>query len=73
MSDAAKLVSKAARAVVQDIDERYDEYHAHLVHRFVEALRIQHSEAGDKAQRRAIETLVKSFGREVSTRLEEVT
>lgn len=71
MSDATKLVSGAASEAVQDIAERYDGYHAHLVGRFVEVLRIQRSEPGDRARRRAIRDLVTSFAAEVSTRLEE--
>ena len=73
MPDATKLVANAAGEAVQDIAERYDGYHAHLVGRFVEVLRIQHSEPGDRARRRAINELVKSFAGEVSARLEEAT
>ena len=73
MPDATKLVANAAGEAVQDIAERYDGYHAHLVSRFVEVLRIQHSEPGDRARRRAINELVKSFAGEVSARLEDAT
>lgn len=73
MSDATKLLSKAAGEAVQDITERYDGYHAHLVGRFVDVLRIQHSEPGDRARRRAIKELVTSFAAEVSARMEEAT
>ena len=73
MPDATKLVANAAGEAVQDIAERYDGYHAHLVSRFVEVLRIQHSEPGDRARRRAINELVTSFAGEVSTRLEDAT
>ena len=68
MPDATKLVSNAAGEAVQDIAERYDGYHAHLVGRFVEVLRIQHSEPGERARRRAINELVTSFADEVSAR-----
>ena len=71
MPDATKLVSNAAGEAVQDIAERYDGYHAHLVGRFVDVLRIQHSEPGDRAQRRAIKELVTSFAGEVSARMED--
>lgn len=71
MPDATKLVSSAAGEAVQDIAERYDGYHAHLVVRFVEVLRIQHSEPGNKAQRRAISDIVTSFASEVAARLED--
>ena len=71
MPEATKLVSNAAREAVQDIAERYDGYHAHLVGRFVEVLRIQHSVPGDRARRRAINELVTSFANEVSARLED--
>ena len=73
MPNATKLVSKAAAQAVQDIAERYDRYHAHLVGRFVDVLRIQHSEPGDRARRRAIRDVVTSFAAEVSARLEEAT
>lgn len=73
MSDATKLVSKAAGEAVQDIADRYDGYHAHLVGRFVDVLRIQHSEPGDRARRRAIRDLVTSFAAEVSASLEDST
>lgn len=73
MSDATKLVSKAAGEAVQDIADRYDGYHAHLVGRFVDVLRIQHSEPGDRARRRAIRNLVTSFAAEVSASLEDAT
>ena len=39
--DAPKLLREAASEAVQDIAERYDGYHAHLVGRFTEVLRIQ--------------------------------
>ena len=73
MPDATKLVANAAGEAVQDIAERYDGYHAHLVGRLVEALRIQHSEPGDRARRRAINELVTSFAGEASARLEDAT
>lgn len=73
MSDATRLVANAAGEAVQDIAEHYDGYHAHLVGRFVEVLRIQHSEPGDRARRRVMRDLVTSFAAEVSARLEEAT
>ena len=69
--DATQLVANAARGAVRDIVERYDKYHAHLVHQFVKVLRIQHFEPGDKAQRRAIIEVVTSFADEVSARSED--
>ena len=73
MPNATKLVANAASEAVQDIAERYDGYHAHLVGRFVEVLRIQHSEPGDRARRRAIKELVMSFAGEVSACSEDAT
>lgn len=64
VSDATKLLSSAASEAVGDIAERYEGYHAHLVSRFVEVLRIQHREPGDKARRRAIDELVEAFASE---------
>lgn len=73
MSDATRLVAGAAGEAVQDIAERYNGYHGHLVRRFVEVLRIQHSEPGDRARRRAINELVTSFASEVSAHMEDTT
>ena len=72
MSDATRLVASAAGEAVQDIAERYDGYHEHLVLRFVEVLRIQHSEQ-ERARRRAINELVTSFASEVLAHAEATT
>lgn len=71
MADATKLVASAAGEAVQDVVERYDGYHAHLVGKFVDVLRIQHSEPGDRARRRAIQDLVAAFAAEVTVHLED--
>ena len=73
MPDATRLVAGAAGEAVQDIAERYEGYHAHLVGRLTEVLRIQHSEPGDRARRQAIRDLVTAFAAEVSARSEEAT
>ena len=67
MADASKLLGEAAREAVQDIAERYDGYHAHLVGRFVEVLRIQREETNEVAKR-TIGDLVASFANEVDAR-----
>jgi len=71
VSDATRLVSTAAGEAVQDIVERYDGYHAHLVTKFVDVLRIQHTEPGDRARRRAIESLIEAFSGEVAANIGE--
>ena len=65
MADATKLLGEAAREAVRDIAERYDGYHAHLVDRFTEILRIQREET-DAAARRTIRDLVAGFANEVA-------
>ena len=70
MVDATKLVSAAAGDAVQDIAERYAGYHADLVAKFVDVLRLQRSEPGDRARRRAIDALVDAFAGEVGARAE---
>ena len=67
MADASKLLGEAAREAVQDIAERYDGYHAHLVGRFAEVLRIQREQT-KKAAERTIGDLVASFSNEVKAR-----
>ena len=64
MADATKLLVEAAREAVQDIAERYDGYHSHLVVRFTEVLRIQREETNEAAKR-SIRTLITGFASEV--------
>ena len=66
MTDATKLVSRAAGEAVQNLVEQYEGYHAHLMARFVEILRIQHEEPGDQARRRAIKKLILAFADDVA-------
>lgn len=72
MADASKLLGEAAREAVQDIAERYDGYHAHLVGRFTEVLRIQREET-NRAAERIIGDLVASFANEVGVRCRSVS
>ena len=67
MADATKLLVEAARDAVQDVADRYDGYHAHLVERFAEVLRLQREEANEAA-RRSIRTLIVGFANEVAAR-----
>lgn len=68
MSDATKLVSKAAEEAVRDIAILYDGYHADLIKRFVQILRIHHEEPRMRSRRRSIEDLIKAFAKEVHMR-----
>ena len=72
MADASKLLGEAAREAVQDITERYDGYHTHLVDRFAEVLRIQREHTYRVAER-TIEDLVASFANEVGGRCRSVS
>ena len=65
VADATQLLVEAAREAVQDIAERYDGYHAHLVDRFTEVLRIQREETNEAAKR-SIRTLVAGLAKEVA-------
>ena len=71
MVNAARILTTAARGVVQDIDERYDGYDAELVRTFTRVLQILRDEPGQGAQRRAIETLLHGLASEVSARTED--
>ncbi len=71
MANTVRLISDAARDAVQDISEPYDNYHAELVSKFTRVLQILHFAPNDRAQRRAIEELVKGFAGEISIKLEE--
>ena len=65
MADTTKLLVEAARDSVQDITERYHGYHARLIDRFTEILRIQRDEANEVATR-SIGILIASFANEVA-------
>ena len=71
MVNAARILTNAARDAVQDIDMRCDRYDTELVKTFTRILQILRDEPGERAQRRAIETLLNGLASEVNTRLEE--
>ena len=71
MVNAARILTDAARNVVQDIDKPYDGYDAQLVRTFTQVIQILRNEAGELAQRRAIETLLHGLASEVNARTEE--
>lgn len=71
MANTVRLLSDAARESVQDIGESYETYHADLINTFSRVIQILESEPSNRAQRRAIEELVKSFAGEINTRLKE--
>ncbi len=72
MANTVKLLSDAARESVQDISEPYETYHADLIFTFSRVIQILQSQPSNRAQRRAIEELVKSFAGEINTRLKEL-
>ena len=72
MANTVKLLSEAARETVQDISEPYETYHADLIYAFSKVIQILQTEPSNRAQRRAIEELVKSFAGEINTRLKEL-
>ena len=72
MANTIKLLSDAARESVQDISEPYETYHVDLIFTFSRVIQILQSEPSNRAQRRAIEELVKSFAGEINTRLKEL-
>ena len=71
MVNAARILTDAARNVVQDIDKPYDGYDAQLVRTFTQVIQILRNEAGELAQRRPIETLLHGLASEVNARTEE--
>ncbi len=71
MANTVKLLSDAARDSVQDISAPYESYHADLIYTFSKVIQILQSEPGNRAQRRAIEEVIKSFAGEINTRLKE--
>ena len=71
MVNAARILTDAARNVVQDIDKPYDGYDAQLVRTFTQVLQILRNEPGELAQRRAIETLLHGLASEVNARTED--
>ena len=70
MVTAARILTQAAREVVQDIDKRYDDYDVELVRAFTRVLQILRDEPSERAQRRAIETLIQGLASEVNSRIE---
>ena len=71
MVTASRLLTAAARDVVQDMDQPYDNYHAELVQTFARVLQILREEAAPNAQRRAIETLLTSLASQMGQTAEE--
>ena len=71
MVNAARILTNAARDVVPDIEKRYEGYDAELVRTFTRVLQILRDEPGERAQRRAIETLLHGLASEVNARSED--
>ena len=71
MVNSARILTSAARDVVQDIDKRYEDYDAELVRTFTSILQALRDEPSSSSQRRAIETLLHGLASEVNARLEE--
>ena len=70
MVNAARILTSAARDVVPDIEKRYEGYDAELVSTFTRVLQILRDEP-ERAQRRAIETLLHGLASEVNARSED--
>ena len=71
MVSAARLLTNAARQVVQEIDTLYEGYDAELVTQFTRMLQILRDEPSETAQRRAVENLLRGFASHVNAKLEE--
>ena len=71
MVNAARILTNAARDVVPDIEKPYEGYDAELVRTFTRVLQILRDEPGERAQRRAIETLLHGLASEVNARSED--
>ena len=68
---SARMLTNAARQVVQDIDNLYDGYDADLVSQFTSVLQLLRDEPPEAAQRRAVETSLRGFASRVNANLEE--
>ena len=71
MVNAARILTNAARDVVPDIEKRYEGYDAELVRTFTRVLQILRDEPSERAQRRAIGTLLHGLASEVNARSED--
>ena len=71
MVNAARILTTAARDVVQDMDRRFEGYDAELVKTFTRVLQILRDEPGERAQRRAIENLLRGLASEVGEKKED--
>ena len=71
MTGPLTLLNDVARQVVSDISVRYDTYHADLVLKFAELLRVLEDEPNQRNQRRKVEELVHAFAASVSERSKE--
>lgn len=71
MVNSARILTNAARDVVQDIDIPYSGYDADLVKTFTRILQIVRDESSERAQRRAVETLLHGLASEVNARTED--
>ena len=68
MVNAARILTNAARDVVQSIDKRYDGYDAELVRTLSRVLQVLRDEPGQSVQRHAIENLLRGLASEVNSR-----
>ena len=71
MVNAARILTSAARDVVQNMDRRYEGYDAELVKTFTRVLQILRDEPSERAQRRAIENLLRGLASEVGAKKED--
>ena len=71
MVNAARILTEAARTVIQEIDRPYDGYDAELVRAFTRVLQLLRDEPNERAQRRDVETLLRGLASEVNARTED--
>ena len=71
MVSAARLLTNAARQVVQEIDRQYEGYDAELVTQFTRVLQLLRDEPTETTQRRAVENLLRGFASHVNANSEE--
>ena len=71
MVSAARILTNAARQVVQEIDTLYEGYDAELVTQFTRVLQVLRDEPTEPAQRRAVGNLLRGFASYVNAKLEE--
>lgn len=71
MVSSSRLLTNAAKDVVEDIGKPYDGYDADLVGTFTRVLQILRDEPSENGQRRAIETLLRGVASKLNAEVVE--